>query len=437
MNDFQTVRGMRDLLPEEATGLEDIINKAKKTAHLYGYRQIITPVVESYELLNAKSGEEIRARMFVFEDLGRRKIVLRPEFTASIARLLTTTLRNEPKPLRIFSVGSVYRYDEPQWGRYREFWQSNFELVGSSMPESDAEVILLTNRLLKEMGLRNYVFKLGHVGILRAILSQYGIEEQSQNAVLQKMDKKEFGAALGLVENKECRKTLEALINLKKLEPPSTDQASIVREIEKLVKGHKEASDAAQNLSGILDLLNNSGCHIKTVDPAFARGLEYYTGMIFEVYIPELDIALGGGGRYDKLVEVFRGESTPAVGVAHGIDRIVLAKQLQEKTKKTTQKRRGRRKKRVLVIPISEPLKGKALQISEELRKAGIETEFEVMGRKMARALEDADKRKIDYAVLVGERELKEGKVVVRDLAEREQTAVHLEELAKKIRGQL
>lgn len=204
------------------------------------------------------------------------------------------------------------------------------------------------------------------------------------------------------------------------------------------MKGYKEASDAAQNLSDILNLLNKSGCPIKTIDPAFARGLEYYTGMIFEVYIPELDIALGGGGRYDRLVEVFRGESTPAVGVAHGLDRIVLAKQLQEKMNNTTtQKRRGRRKKRVLVIPISEPLKGKALQISEELRKAGIETEFEVMGRKMARALEDADKRKIDYAVLVGERELKEGKVVVRDLAEREQTAVHLEELTKKIRGQL
>jgi histidyl-tRNA synthetase len=436
MNDFQTVRGMRDLLPEEADDLEEVINKAKKTACLYGYKQIITPVVESYELLNAKSGEEIRSRMFVFEDLGRRKIVLRPEFTASIARLLTTTLRNEPRPLRIFSVGSVYRYDEPQRGRYREFWQSNFELVGSSMPESDAEVILLTYRLLKEIGLRNFEFKLGHVGILRAILSQYDIEEKSQNAVLQKMDKKEFDVALGLVENKECRKTLEALINLKKPKDRTADPSSVVVEITKLVKDYKEAEDAVQNLSDILNLLNNTGCPVKTVDAAFARGLEYYTGMIFEVYIPELDIALGGGGRYDKLVEVFRGESTPAVGVAHGLDRIALAKQLQVKMQKRMPSKR-RRKKRVLVIPISEPVKGKAVQISEELRKAGIETEFEVMGRKMARALEDADKRKIDYAVLVGERELKEGKVVVRDLAEREQTAVHLEELTKKIRGQL
>jgi histidyl-tRNA synthetase len=420
---------MRDLLPEEVENLEEIIAVAKRIAPLYGYKQIITPLVESYELLNAKSGEEIRSRMFVFDDLGGRKIVLRPEFTASIARLLTSTLKNEPKPLRIFSVGSVYRYDEPQRGRYREFWQSNFELVGSDMPESDAEVILLTNRMLKEIGLQKYEFKVGHVGILRATLSQHGIEEQMQNAVLQKMDKKEYVAALELVENEECERTLKSLIDLKK-QSTLADPFSVLEEVKELLKDYKEASTAAQNLSDILSLIINNGCPIKTVDPAFARGLEYYTGMIFEVYIPELDVALGGGGRYDKLVEAFRGESTPAVGVAHGLDRIALAKQLQDKA----QKRPEKRKKRVIVIPISEELKGKALQICEKLRKAGLDTEFEVMGRKMTRALEDADKRKMDYAVLVGKRELKENKVALRDLASRKQDVVDVKDLSKRIK---
>jgi histidyl-tRNA synthetase len=420
---------MRDLLPEEVENLEEIIAVAKRIAPLYGYKQIITPLVESYELLNAKSGEEIRSRMFVFDDLGGRKIVLRPEFTASIARLLTSTLKNEPKPLRIFSVGSVYRYDEPQRGRYREFWQSNFELVGSDMPESDAEVILLTNRMLREIGLQKYEFKVGHVGILRATLSQHGIKEQMQNAVLQKMDKKEYVAALELVENEECERTLKSLIDLKK-QSTLADPFSVLEEVKELLKDYKEASTAAQNLSDILSLIINNGCSIKTVDPAFARGLEYYTGMIFEVYIPELDVALGGGGRYDKLVEAFRGESTPAVGVAHGLDRIALAKQLQDKA----QKRPEKRKKRVIVIPISEELKGKALQICEKLRKAGLDTEFEVMGRKMTRALEDADKRKMDYAVLVGKRELKEDKVALRDLASRKQDVVDVKDLSKRIK---
>jgi len=158
MPTFQTVRGMRDLLGEEAQVFTDIISKARETSMLYGYREVITPVVESFELLSAKTGDEIRQRMFIFKDRGDRDVALRPEFTASIARLATTTLKKEPKPLRLFSVGSVYRYDEPQRGRYREFWQSNFELMGSSRPEADAEIVLLTNIFLKSLGLRGYSF---------------------------------------------------------------------------------------------------------------------------------------------------------------------------------------------------------------------------------------------------------------------------------------
>ncbi len=156
---FQPVRGMRDLIGEEAQNFNYIVAKARETAQLYGYKEVITPHVEPLELLSAKSGEEIRQRMFIFKDLGDRQVALRPEFTASIARLATTALKNEPKPFRLFSVGTVYRYDEPQRGRYREFWQSNFELMGSAKPEADAEVVLLTNNLMKLLGLQGYAFQ--------------------------------------------------------------------------------------------------------------------------------------------------------------------------------------------------------------------------------------------------------------------------------------
>ncbi len=423
MPTFQTVRGMRDLLGEEAQTFIYIIAKARETAALYGYKEVITPVVEPLELLNAKSGEEIRQRMFIFKDLGDRQVALRPEFTASIARLATTALKNEPKPLRLFSVGSVYRYDEPQRGRYREFWQSNFELMGSGRPEADAEIVLLTNSLMKALGLQGYAFKIGHIGVIRGILSQEGADEKTQNAILQRMDKKEYEEAFKLAPTPRCRSMLEGLLNLE-----SNDCFEMVEKIKSYVAEYEKAKAAAENLCEILKLVVESGCPVQVVEPAFARGLEYYTGMIFEVYIPELDIALGGGGRYDRLIELFGGEPMPAVGCAHGIDRVALALQTQKATLA------GKVGKRVLVLAVNESLKVEALKIAQMLRSSNIIVEFEIMGRKMGKALEDADKRRDDFVVIVGERELKEGTVVLRNLAKREQTIVSIKELAEKIK---
>ncbi|MCK5563432.1 histidine--tRNA ligase, partial [Candidatus Bathyarchaeota archaeon] len=347
---------------------------------------------------------------------------LRPEFTASIARLATTALKNEPKPLRTFSMGSVYRYDEPQRGRYRELWQSDFEVVGSSKPEADVEVILLTNNLMRAVGLSNYAFKLGHIGVLRAILNQENVDEKAQNVILQRMDKKEYAKAFTMVPQK-CRRILEGLLELK-----SDNVFETTENLREHVKGYSTAEASAENLLAILKMLAKSGCEIASVEPGFARGLEYYTGMIFEVYIPELDIALGGGGRYDRLIEVFGGESTPATGVAHGLDRIALALKTQNADKQT------RHCKSVAVIPVKAEWKSEALKIAQMLRAAGIPTELEVMGRKMAKALEDADKRQVDYAVIVGEKELQQNAVVLRDLAKREQKTVAISKLTDKIR---
>jgi histidyl-tRNA synthetase len=421
---FQTVRGMRDLLDAEAEALTHIINKAHETAVLYGYKEVITPLVEPFELLSAKAGEEIRQRMFIFKDLGDRNVALRPEFTASIARLATTSLKNEPKPLRLFSAGSVYRYDEPQRGRYREFWQSNFELLGSNRPEADAEIVLLTNNLMKKVGLRGYAFKIGHVGLIRGILSQESIDEKTQNAILQRMDKKEYEEAFKLLNSDKCRSMIEGLLQLK-----GKDWCETVEKIKNYVTGYEKAKIAAENLCEILRLIVESGCPVESVEPAFARGLEYYTGMVFEVYIQNLDIALGGGGRYDKLIELFGGESTPAVGVAHGIDRISIAMQMQ-KTKPV-----AKSAKRVLVLYVNDRLRIEALRIAQMLRNSEIIVEFEVMGRKMAKALEDADKRKVNYVIIVGERELKENAVMLRNLAKREQTIVVIKEIAKRIKS--
>jgi len=420
---------MRDFLPEEAKIMRFIEDRARKTAELYGYKEIMTPVVESYELLAAKAGEEVRLRMYAFKDLGERMIALRPEFTPSVARLVAASLRNEPRPFRLFCVGSLYRYDEPQQGRYREFWQSNFELMGSGKPEADAEILMLTDSLMKAVGLRNYSFKVGHVGVLRGIMEEENLDEKVQNQLMQLMDKKLYAEALKLAESagasKNSVKSLRNLIELK-----SGEAFGAIEKIRKSVKGYEKACTAVENLESILRLFSESGCKTNVnVQAGFARGLEYYTGIIFEVVVPELDIAIGGGGRYDRLIELFGGEPTPAVGIAHGIDRIMLAMQMQKIPLKIEEK------KMVTVVPVDEKLRGEALKISHMLRDADIATEVEVTGRKVSKALEDADRRKMDYAIIVGNRELKEGAVMLRDLIRREQKIVKIERLVEELKA--
>ena len=434
MAEFKTVRGMRDFLPEEARLLRHVEGRAREVARLYGYREIVTPVVESYELLSAKAGEEVKSRMFLFKDLGGRDVALRPEFTASVARLVATTLRNEPRPFRLFSVGSIYRYDEPQRGRYREFWQTNYELMGSSRPEADAEILLLTNSFMQTAGLKKFAFKVGHIGVLRGILTQEKLVDKVQSAVMQLMDKKQYEDAFRLVKSagvsETCILTLRKMVELK-----GNNVLDVVGRVAELVSDYEKSVEASRNLGEILDLVLKSRCDVDmTVDAGFARGLEYYTGMIFEVYVPGLDIALGGGGRYDRLIELFGGDPTPAVGVAHGVDRIMLALQEQKAAQKAEEKA-GEEEKTVLVVPINEGLRGQALRVSQVLRNAGVVVEVEVMGRKMVKALEDADRRKMSYAVIIGERELKEGAVVVRNLAKRVQSTVKIEDVADVVKG--
>ncbi|MCJ7719398.1 histidine--tRNA ligase [Candidatus Bathyarchaeota archaeon] len=428
MTEFKTVRGMRDFLPQEAQTLRTVEARTRKVAELYGYGEIITPVVESYELLSAKAGDEVRSRMFAFKDLGDRDVALRPEFTASVARLVATSMRNEPRPFRLFSVGTIYRYDEPQKGRYREFWQSNFELMGSNRPEADAEILMLTNGLLEKIGLKNHAFKIGHVGVLRGIFSQENVDESIQSTVMQLMDKKQYDDALETVQkarvSERCLKVLRRLVELK-----GDKILDVTDKIEECIKDYEMAVAATRNLREILKLARQGGCNAAmTVEAGFERGLEYYTGMIFEVYVPDLNIALGGGGRYDRLIELFGGAPTPAVGVAHGLDRILLAMKEQKSGLK------GEETKKVVIIPVGDELRGEALRISQKLRESNLSVEVEVMGRKMAKALEDADRRNFDYAVIIGEKELKEGAVVLRNLKSREQNTMKIDELEKRIK---
>jgi len=429
-SEFKPVRGMRDFLPKDAQLMRHVEQKARELAELYAYEEVITPVVESYELLAAKAGEEMRLRMYAFNDMGGRKVALRAEFTPSIARLVATKLRNMPKPLKLFSVGSLYRYDEPQFGRFREFWQANYEIMGTSKPEADAEIITITNNLLQTLGLKNHYLKIGHMGVLRGVLSKENVKEDQQNQVMQLLDKKRWNEALATAQklnvSQKGIETLKVLIETRGKEP-----SKILPKIKQTVKNYEDAMGAAENLQEIIELTQNDGAKADVlIEAGFARGLEYYTGIIFEAYVPELEregLALGGGGRYDKLIELFGGEPTPAVGVAQGVDRIVLA------IKKQTVSPRKGKQKRVMIIPIKKEMRSKAFVLASVLREQKIIAEVDLMERRVSKALSDAARRGIPFTVLVGPEEAKEGKAILRDMEKGEQKVVEIERLAEEI----
>lgn len=421
---------MRDYLPKDMAKLNYVKNVIRELFKLFGYKEVMTPTLESFDLLAAKSGEEIRQRMYVFKDLAGRKVALRPEMTAPIARFYINNLRGYAKPIRLGYIANCFRYDEPQYARYREFWQGGFELIGSKAPEADAEILEIADFLMKKLGFKDYYLKIGHVGVMRAFLQAEGINESEQNIAFGLMDKGKLQDALEFLSKLGVSgKCINIITELFKLKGKNID--GLLVNAKSLLKDYNEAKIQLQNLSEIIDCLK--ACKINNIllDFSFARGLEYYTGMIFEIFASNFKVALGGGGRYDKLIELFGGESIPAVGFSPGLDRIVLAMtelDIPFKFKKEI---------KAFIIPTSNDMKLKAIEIAHRLREEDIPVELEVMGRSLKRALSYANSQNFTFAIIIGPKEIAEEKISLKDLELNKQYKVALEEAINIIKDKI
>jgi histidyl-tRNA synthetase len=424
---FQTLRGMRDFLPEDLKKRRYVEETIRRLFDLYGYEEIDTPIVESIQLVTAKAGDEIRHRMYSFRDLGGREIALRPEMTAPVARLVVNHLKSSPKPLRLGYVSNCFRYDEPQQGRYREFWQGGFELFGSSRPEADAEILIIADHLMTILGFQSYEIKINHFGILREVFKQERIDNQTQDRVLSFMDRNEYNNAIALLKEKKISsQCIEVSRQLFETKLKST--LDTLLNGEEILKNYRKSLQALNNLRSIVGILNDSGINIPlSINYGFGRGLEYYTGMVFEVFVPELGIALNGGGRYDQLMETFGGDPIPAVGCAPGIDRIVLAMNKKKLFKKEEKQHK------VLVIALEEELQSKALEIAQRLRNKDLHTEVEVTGRRLRRALSYASNTKFTHTIIIGRKELSRNSVIVRNMTRNEQVETEINKILDQI----
>ncbi|ASJ08252.1 histidine--tRNA ligase [Thermococcus siculi] len=430
MKRLEKVKGTRDLLPEEMAKRRWVFERIRDVFERYDFHEVLTPTFEYTRLFQLRSGEEVVEQLYAFEDKGGRNLSLRPDMTSSVARLYVNQFQNAPKPIKWYYMANMFRYEEPQSGRYREFWQAGVELLGSDRIEADAEVIALFVESYLATGLKDFTVNIGDRVLLDEFAKMLGVEDDI--GLMRLIDKKDklskedfIGALKEFGLDDEGVKKVLSLIEIKGL------PEEVLPKAEELFTG-EEAKAEIKRLYELVDLLRAYGVSdwIR-IDLGIARGFDYYTSIVFEAIAPnDLGIgSIGGGGRYDNLIEVFGGKPTPATGFAIGIERLIPI--LEWKGLVPGPKLRPE----VYAIPIGKDaeVRKAAIEIVSELRRAGVKADYELTGRKIGKALDYAGRLGVPFVVLVGKRDLAEGRVTVRDMETGEQRAVEKEKAVEEI----
>ena len=412
---IQSPRGTRDFLPDEMEKRRSYEGILRSKATCFGFREIQTPIFEEAELFILRSGPNILNELYAFKDKGDRDIALRPEMTAPSIRLFVNNMSNDPKPIKIFYFGQCFRYERPQSGRYREFFQFGAEIIGSATPETDAEVVAAAVSMIKGLGLKDYKVRVGHIGILRQMLEDAGVAKDKMAEVLQKLDKKAY---------EEAGPILKGL-------GVSEDSIKRIFEITETVGGPdvlaKVDSESGAYLRDVLMFLKASGVEEAEIDLGVVRGLDYYTGMVFEVEAPVLgaEKQICGGGSY-TLSELFGGEKVFSTGFALGFDRVLLA---LEKEGSVYQ----RKPLTSYIIATSDDMRVRSFEVATVLRENGISADVDIMGRKMAKAMKYASSIDARYTIIVGKEEADSDSVVLRNMKTGDQRTVKKSDLVTEI----
>lgn len=427
-------RGTRDFGPEEMTVRRQLESTMRETLSRFGYREVQTPVFERLELFTAKSGEAIKDELYAFEDKAGRALALRPEITAAVMRYFHNELTVAPRPLKLWYLANCFRYDRPQKGRYREFWQVGCELIGSDHPEADAELIALAVELLTGTGLKRLEVRVGHIGVLAGLLAATGVpgEHDERGALMRAIDKgdtkgmKEALDKIGAPQDKA-----DALIALSE-EQDGVARKQQTRQILETGSGPEveNAHTALAQLDETLKLLAaQSGSTQALFDPLIARGLDYYTGLVFEIDAPLLgaEKQIAGGGGYD-LSSVFDAERVPTTGFALGFDRALVALDAEGHLPEADPWLD------VYVVPIGDAQREGALELTHLLRSVGLRVEMDLMRRAAGKNLKTASAHKARYAVMIGERERNQDIATVKDLETGKQDEIPQRQLPAHLR---
>jgi histidyl-tRNA synthetase len=408
---FQKPTGTTDFYPEDLAVRNKVFNSLRKTANKYGFNEIESPAFETVDLLIKKSGEEILNQIFALEQKGDERFGLRFDLTIPITRMFLEKQKAIQKPVKWFGLSRMWRYERPQAGRLREFYQISIELFGCDKPEADAEVINLAVNLLTDFGLTNddFFVKINNRKLLQGLLLGIAKEDQLEALIriidkVKKITPEEFERELKnlKVDSKEVKKILKC---------------KTLKDVGEL-KLNKLAKQGYDELKAVFNFLD--GKYVK-FDISVARGLAYYTATVFEVYDKEEKFrAIAGGGRYDNLVEIYGGAPTPATGFAMGYSTLSLL--LEEKN---LLPKPGLGPDYFVVI-IGEEVKEKALEIIKQLRRK-YSVDYDLQGRNIKNQMTYASSVKAKKVIFIGEDEIKSGMLTVKEMKTGKQSKVSVD----------
>ena len=428
----QRPRGTRDFIPTVMNRRLAFEKLLEKEASSHGFKRVQTPIFESLDLFTAKSGPGVVNQLYAFQDKSDRALTLRPELTAPVMRMISEEMRAHSKPMRLSYFGQCFRYEESKAGRYREFFQYGVELIGASGPLAEAEVVSLAINMLESSGLIDYEVRIGHVGILRDILVGLGLSTEGEPeapvaSAMRFLDKGDWDGLASLFANNGVESN--ALENLKKLAQldGGIETLESARDILSALGVSHESLDELSHLLAAVSKLAPPPPSLK-VNLCVARGLDYYTGMVFEVNVEELggEGQVLGGGSY-KLLHLFGLEDLdPSCGFGLGFDRVLIALEAQAKRSGRSEVVPGEYPApSVLVLPFRID-SFEVLEIIRELRDMGHNVELDLRKKNIAKSVAWADKNGFSSVVIIGPQDLENNQCTVKNITSGEQKTVDL-----------
>ena len=413
---YDSAKGFRDFYPEEMGARRWAMDTIEDTAQRYGFREIGTPAVEPTEMYTDKSGEEIVEELYSFEDKGGREVALTPELTPTVARMVVAKQQELQKPIKWVSTRPFWRYEQVQQGRFREFYQTNVDIFGSSEPDADAEILAVAVDMLADLGLDDddFEIRVSHRDILSGLLESFDSDVDTRDAIRAvdkraKVDRDEYLDLLS--EAGLSYDDAEAFDDL--LEAGEGD-------LDALADRSETVAAATENLRAVLDAAADFGVRDRlTLSLSTARGLDYYTGVVFECFdaTGEVSRSVFGGGRYDELIEGFGGQPTPAVGFAPGHATLQL---LCERAGVWPAEELATD---YYVLQVGD-IRPTAARIARDLREKGHVVETDIADRSFGAQMGYADNLNAETVVIVGERDLEDDEITLKEMDDGEQVSV-------------